>query len=85
MKNYDNFLLPVNDLKKAMEYYQRLGLSVKFDFSDFGMIAFKVEKRGPPIILKDTKKFPDAKPTIWFVVDGVRSECLRLKEKGVAS
>ena len=35
------------------------------------MIAFKVGDQELAIILKDTKKFPDAKPTIWFVVDDV--------------
>ncbi len=83
MRDYDNFFLPVNNLEKAKEYYQNLGLSIKFDFSDNGMVAFKVGSQEPAIILKDTKKFPDAKPTIWFVVDDVRLEYKKLKEKGV--
>jgi hypothetical protein len=35
MKSYDNFFLPVNDLKKAMEYYQRLGLSLEEKGGEF--------------------------------------------------
>jgi predicted enzyme related to lactoylglutathione lyase len=84
IKNYDNFFIPVNNFDKAGEYYQKLGFSVKFDFSDQGMLAFKVGDQEPAIILKDTKKFPNAKPTIWFVVDDVRVEYEKLKEKGVA-
>lgn len=84
MKDYDNFFLPVKDLKNAKEYYQKLGLSIKFDFSDNGMVAFKVGSQEPAIILKDIKKFPNAKPTIWFVVDDVRTEYEKLKKNGIA-
>jgi hypothetical protein len=55
MKNYDNFFLSANDLKKAKEFYQGiLGLSTKFDFSDKGFLAFKVGDQEPASILKDT-------------------------------
>lgn len=84
MKNYDNFFLPVRDLEKAKDYYQNsLGLSIKFDFSDMGMAAFKIGDQEPAIILKDVKKFPDTKPTIWFVVDDVKQEFEKLKNKGI--
>jgi predicted enzyme related to lactoylglutathione lyase len=84
MKDYDNFFLPVADLEKARLFYQKLlGLALKFDFSDKGMVAFKVGGQEPAIILKDLKKFPDAKQTIWFVVDDVRVEFERLKKNGV--
>ncbi len=84
MKDYDNFFLPSGDLKKGKEFYQDiLGFAVKFDFSDMGMIAFKVGDNEPAIILKDTSKFPQAKPTIWFVVDSVQDESKRLGAKGL--
>lgn len=84
MKDYDNFILPVSDLNKAKEFYQKLlGLSVKFDFSDKGMTAFKVGNQEPAIILKDVNKFPDAKPTIWFTVDDVKKEYEKLKKLGI--
>ena len=61
MKDYDNFFIPSNDLKKGKAFYQDvLGLPVKFDFSSMGMIAFKVGDNEPAIILKDTSKFPEA-------------------------
>jgi predicted enzyme related to lactoylglutathione lyase len=85
MKDYDNFFLPSSDLKKGKEFYQDLlGLSVKFDFSNMGMIAFKVDNNEPAIILKDTNKFPETKPTIWFVVDNVQEEYEHLKTKGLS-
>lgn len=83
MKDYDNFFLPVANLEKAKEYYQKLGLSIKFDFSDNGMVAFKVGNQEPAIILKDIKKFPNTKPTIWFVVDDVKAEYKKLKDSGI--
>ena len=84
LKDYDNFFLPSIDLKKSKVFYQELlGLSIKFDFSDMGMVAFKVGENEPAIILKDTGKFPDTKPTIWFVVEDVREEHRRLSEKGL--
>ena len=84
MKDYDNFFLPSSDLKKGKAFYQELlGLPVKFDFSDMGRIAFKVGDNEPAIILKDTAKFQEAKPTIWFKVDSVQEEYKHLKEKGL--
>ncbi|MFQ6083454.1 MAG: VOC family protein [Candidatus Aminicenantia bacterium] len=84
MKDYDNFFLPVSDLEKGKDFYQKvLGLSTKFDFSDKGMVAFKVGNQEPAIILKDLGKFPNTKPTIWFVVSDVKEEYKKLKEKGV--
>lgn len=84
LMDYDNFFLPGSDLKKGKEFYRDLlGLPVKFDFSSIGMIAFKVGETEPAIILKDTSKFPDAKPTIWFMVDSVLDEYARLTSKGL--
>jgi predicted enzyme related to lactoylglutathione lyase len=84
LKDYDNFFLPSDDLKKGKAFYHDvLGLSVKFDFSEMGMVAFRVGDKEPAIILKDTHSFPDAKPTIWFVVDIVQEEYKRLSAKGL--
>lgn len=75
IKDFDNFFLYVDDLKKAKEYYEnKLGLKVKFDFSEMGMVAFNVGNNEPAIILKDKKKYPDSKSVIWFVVDDVLKE-----------
>ena len=84
MRDYDNFFLPSGDLKKGKAFYQDiLGLPVKFDFSNMGMIAFKVGDNEAAIILKNISKFPDAKPAIWFVVESVQEEYKRLSAKGL--
>ena len=83
MINYDNFFLPVDSLDEAKEFYKKLDLAVKFDFSDNGMIAYRVGEEEPAIILKDKAKFPDAKPAIWFVVESVKDEVKKLRERGV--
>ncbi len=81
MKDYDNFFLPAADLEKGKEFYgESLGLRIKFDFSDRGMVAFRVGEQEPAIILSSR---PDAKPKIWFTVDDVGQAIEKLKAKGV--
>ncbi len=84
MNSYDNFFLPIDNMEEAKDFYgNKLGLNLKFDFSDKGMSAFNVGSEEPAIILKDIMKFPDAKPTIWFVVDNVVETYNDLKGKGI--
>ncbi len=84
MKNYDNFFFPSDNFDDSKEFYSKtLGLSVKFDFSDHGMIAFKVGKEEPAIIIKDRSKFPNAKPALWIEVEDVQSLYPEMKDKGV--
>lgn len=83
MIGYDNYFLPVDDLPSAMDFYKKIGLPVKFDFSDRGMAAFRVGGEEPAIILKDRKQFPQAKPAVWLTVEDVAVECERLKRLGV--
>lgn len=81
IRNYDNFFLPASNLDLAKDYYRnKLGLDIKFDFSEKGMVAFKVGNNEPAIILR---KEENIKPAIWFVVDDVRQAWKELKEKGV--
>lgn len=84
MLNYDNFFLGVNDLNEAKKYYKDiLGLKTKFDFHSKGLVAFNIGNNEPAIILKDKNKFPNVKPTIWFVVKNVKLEYEKLLKKGV--
>lgn len=84
MKTYDNFFLPVEDMAQAKAFYgEILGLETKFEFPDSGMAAYRVGQEEPAIILKDRKKFPDAKPTIWFEVEDVRAAYRQLRKKGL--
>jgi predicted enzyme related to lactoylglutathione lyase len=81
LKNYDNFFLPAGDLEKGREFYQViLGLPVKFDFSDHGLLAFRVGTEEPAIILRN---HPGVKPSIVFEVDDVKVTFVELTERGV--
>lgn len=82
--NYDNFFLPVDDYEKSKLFYsETLGLKIKFEFADQGMVAFSVGDEEPAIILKDKTKFPNAKPTIWIEVPNVKTMYSEMKGKGV--
>lgn len=83
MNGYDNYFLPADDLTAAKEFYLKIGLIQKFDFTDIGMIAYNTGNEEPAIILKDRRRYPDTKPAIWFEVDDVTAEYEILKSKGV--
>ncbi|RZK43428.1 MAG: VOC family protein [Pedobacter sp.] len=81
MKDYDNFFLPADELDSAKDFYQKkLGLELKFDFSDKGMVAFKVGDNEAAIILS-TKK--NARPAIWLTVEDVRQAYQELTQEGI--
>lgn len=84
MKKYDNFFLPVNNMEEAKQYYgEVLGLDLKFDFSQQGMVAFHVGEEEPAIILKDQAMFKEVKPAIWIEVENVSEAYEDMKKKGV--
>lgn len=81
ISDYDNFFLPADNLDTAKYFYKnKLGLDIKFDFSERGMVAFKVGDNEPAIILR---KADNVKPAILFTVDNVRQAYEELKQKGV--
>ena len=83
--NYDNFFFPAENLAESRRFYQEvLGLPVKFDFSEQGMLAFRVGDEEAAIILKDRQKFPDITPTLWITVEDVRAIYAALKDKNIA-
>lgn len=84
IKSLDNLFLPARELEESEKFYTEvLGLQVKFDFPDRGLLAFKVGEEEPAIILKDQSKFPDAKPSILFAVENVEETAKILEIKGV--
>ena len=84
IKAIDNYFLPATDLDKSKHFYaDTLGLDVKFDFADKGMLAFKVGNDEPAIILKDINRFPDAKPSLLLEVEDVKESYKQLLEQGV--
>lgn len=80
----DNYFFPAKDFDTTKHFYgDILGLAIKFDFSEMGMIAYQIGNDEPALIIKDIKRFPDAKPALWIEVDDVKSEYDRLKAKGL--
>lgn len=83
IKNYDNLFLPAKDMEKSKEFYtQILGLKMKFEFEDKGMVAYKVGDEEPAIILKDISMHPDAQATIWLEVENVKAIYEQLRQQG---
>ncbi len=83
LEDYDNFFLGVDNMAESVDFYKNvLGLPVKFDFRDKGMIGFQIGENEPAIILKDRHMFPDAESTLWFVVKNVKDTYSHLKESG---
>ena len=80
----DNYFFPAKDFEATKRFYAEvLGLAVKFDFSSMGMVAYRIGDDEPALILKDTSRFPDAKPALWIEVEDVAAEYAKMKERGV--
>ena len=80
----DNSFFPANDFEATKRFYADvLGLAVKFDFSSMGMVAYRIGDDEPALILKDTARFPDAKPALWIEVEDVAAQYAKMKERGV--
>ena len=81
---YDNFFFPADDLATSRRFYQDvLDLPVKFDFSENGMVAFRVGNEEAAIILKERKRFPDMAPTLWIEVEDVRAKYAALQGRNI--
>ena len=81
---YDNFFFPADDLAASCRFYQDvLDLPVKFDFSENGMVAFRVGDEEAAIILKEREKFPDMTPTVWIEVEDVRAKYAALQGRNI--
>ena len=62
MKNYDNLFLPTENLEESKKFYSDiLGLPVKFDFANQGMIAFKVGNEGTSHNIERQGSIPQCK------------------------
>jgi predicted enzyme related to lactoylglutathione lyase len=84
IKAIDNYFLPAADMNASRHFYgEILGLDVKFDFADKGLLAFKVGDDEPAIILKDTTHFPDAQPSLLLEVEDVKKTYQQLQGQGV--
>ena len=84
MDGFDSFWFKTKNLEESKEFYEKtLGLSLKPNFDEKGIIAFNVGNEETLLMLADLKAFPKAKTAMWFIVDDVEGEYKRLKEKGV--
>ena len=82
---YDNFFFPADNLDASKHFYQNtLRLDIKFDFSEHGMIAFKVGEEEAAIILKAREKFPKAQPAVWITVENVHDTYAALCAQNVS-
>ncbi|WP_298736446.1 VOC family protein [uncultured Chitinophaga sp.] len=80
----DKFFLPAHSLQESRLFYANtLQLPVKFDFSERGLLAFRVGHQEAAIILKDITMFPDAKASLLFHVADVQQLCQELLSQGV--
>ncbi|MGN6736533.1 VOC family protein [Neisseria sp. P0022.S007] len=84
MMKYDNFFFPTDDLATSCRFYQDvLDLPVKFDFSESGMVAFRVGEEEAAIILKERNKFPNMTPAVWIEVDDVQAKYAALQGRNI--
>jgi len=80
----DNVFLPASNLQESRHFYaDTLGLPVKFDFSEKGLLAFQVGSDEAAIILKDSHRFPDARPALLLQVTDVQQLYTALAAQGV--
>ncbi len=58
-------------------------MPVKFDFSESGMVAFRVGEEEAAIILKERNKFPNMTPAVWIEVDDVQAKYAALQGRNI--
>ena len=84
----DNVLLDVGDLEVAKGFYGgRLGLGVKFDFPDAGVVGFRLgdEEAGLVVRAGDVAPGPPRpSPRLWLEVPDARAAGKALAASGVA-
>jgi predicted enzyme related to lactoylglutathione lyase len=83
----DNVLLDVGDLEAAKGFYGgRLGLGVKFDFPDAGVVGFRLgdEEAGLVVRAGDVPPSPPRpSPRLWLEVPDARAAASALTAAGV--
>lgn len=84
----DNVLLAVGDFRQAYDFYNgKLGLPVKFEFENVGLIGFRLgtEEPGLMVRVQDVEdRSPDpAAPRFWLEVPDARTAAAQLIEAGL--
>jgi predicted enzyme related to lactoylglutathione lyase len=84
----DNVLLDVGDLEAAKGFYGgRLGLGVKFDFPDAGVVGFRLGDEEAGLVVRAGAVAPGpprSSPRLWLEVPDARAAGKALAEAGVA-
>jgi len=84
----DNVLLEVGDLEVARSFYGgKLGLGVKFDFPEAGIIGFRLGDEEPGLVVRAAgvgPAPPRPSPTVWLEVADARAAAAALAAAGVA-
>ena len=84
----DNVLFAAGDFARAREFYAgRLGLEVKFEFEQVGLIGFRLGPEEPGLLVR-VQDVPEcaAEPTsarLWLEVADARAAGARLIESGL--
>ncbi|MEU7300613.1 VOC family protein [Streptomyces sp. NPDC048304] len=85
---FDNVLLPVGDLGKAVEFYERAGFRLGFRFDEGGIALLKVGAETPGILLRLEEELgqrtpPWPAPRIWLEVPDARVAARELAAAGI--
>jgi predicted enzyme related to lactoylglutathione lyase len=85
----DNLLLDVGDLQAARAFYGgKLGLGVKFDFPEAGIVGFRLGDEEPGLVVRaaDVPPAPPrSSPRLWLEVPDARAAGAALAAAGVAA
>jgi len=84
----DNVLFAVGDFKQARDFYSnRVGLEMKFEFEQIGLIGFRLGAEEPGLLVRVQdvpEKAPDpASARLWVEVADARASGARLIEAGL--
>ena len=83
----DNILFGVGDFAQAREFYQaKLGLEIKFEFDQLGLIGFRLGAEEPGLLVRVQEIAPGPardSPRVWLEVADARAAGLALIEAGV--
>ena len=84
----DNVLLAVGDFAKAREFYAvKVGLAVKFEFEQFGLVGFRLGPEEPGLLLRaqEVPERPAAadSPRFWLEVPDARAAGAELVQAGL--
>jgi predicted enzyme related to lactoylglutathione lyase len=85
---FDNVLLPVGDLGRAVEFYERAGFPVAFRLDEAGIALLEVGGETPGILLRVEDGLGHRPPPwpatrVWLEVPDARAACRAMREAGI--